>query len=116
MSILKKSAAALSGAGVVVAVLLSAPALGIQTAPPESAATKDPIAFAIPAEDGYGIADCMTPGQACGAAMATSWCETHGHHKAVAYGLAADVTGTVPGSRPAAEPASSGDVLIRCGD
>ena len=79
--------------------------------PPAHAA--EPFAFVIPAEDGYGIADCMQAGSACGQAMATSWCEAHGHPHVAAFGLSDDVTGSVPGAEGTVTP---GALVIRCGD
>ncbi|WP_131117390.1 hypothetical protein [Lichenihabitans psoromatis] len=75
----------------------------------------EPLSFTVPAEDGYGIGDCMHAGSECGRVMANSWCEAHGHAKAVAYGSAEDVTGSVPTSDRIVQVAA-GDVVIRCGD
>ena len=68
----------------------------------------------VPANDGYGIADCMKPGEACGQVIADAWCEAHGHAHATAYGLSDDVTGTVPAA--VATPVPSGSILISCGE
>ncbi len=111
MSVASKAAAASSAGLILAASLLPLAILTLADVRPVHAA--EPAAFTIPAEDGYGIADCFTAGNACGAAMASSWCEGHGHAKALAFG-AADIVGTIPG---AAEVASEpGAVMIRCGD
>jgi hypothetical protein len=80
-----------------------------------SARAAEPLSFTVPAEDGYGIGDCMHAGSECGRVMANSWCEAHGHVKAVAFGLADDVTGAIPVGAKGTQ-AAAGDVLIRCGD
>ncbi|MGO4704453.1 hypothetical protein AB4072_01590 [Microvirga sp. 2MCAF38] len=41
--------------------------------------------FIVPANDGYGIAECMTGGLACGKMVADSWCEAQGYAKAVSF-------------------------------
>lgn len=73
----------------------------------------EPLAFALPAEDGYGIDACMQGGSSCGQAVANAFCEAHGHAVAVAFG-AADITGSTGGA--AAETMHDGDLMIRCGD
>ena len=74
--------------------------------------------YVVPATDGYGISDCMHSGSACGRVIADSWCESHGHAHALAFGTAEDVTGAIQASTKA-EPvavAAAGDIVIRCGD
>lgn len=90
--------------------------MGVASASPFAitAARAEPAVFTIPAEDGYGIEDCMKAGSACGQVVANSWCEAHGHADALAFGTADDVTGTIP-ARTAA-PTPSAGVMIRCGD
>ncbi len=79
-----------------------------------TAATAEPAVFTMPAEDGYGIEDCMTAGSACGQVVANSWCEAHGHADAVAFGTADDLTGTV--AAQTAAPTKGAGFMIRCGD
>ena len=106
------SRAAASSAGLLLATSLL-PLVAIFFSGVGSARAAEPIAFTIPAEDGYGIAECLSPGNACGAAIASSWCEAHGHSKAIAFG-AADVTAsTAAGGTGPIEP---GAMMIRCGD
>jgi hypothetical protein len=81
-----------------------------------SIAFADDLDFVVPANDGYGIAECMTPGEACGQVIADAWCEAHGHAHATAFGLSDDVTGTVRVSTPATPVPPPGSILIRCGE
>ena len=93
--------------------LLGATAL-LAVAPMQTAhATED--AFTIPADEGYGIEDCMQSGRECGRVMANAWCEAHGHVKASAFGSTDDVTGSVPASDKVFQVATGG-VIIRCAD
>ena len=80
-----------------------------------AAHAEDGADYTISGEDGYGIMDCMHSGNACGRVIADSWCESHGHAHALAYGMGSDVTGSVGGSPPVVNVAAS-DVVIRCGD
>jgi hypothetical protein len=72
--------------------------------------------FVLPAgdSDGYGIDECMHGGAACGQVVADSWCEAHGRGKALAFGSADDVTGSV-GAAPVPASIKANDVVIRCG-
>lgn len=66
-------------------------------------------------EDGYGISECLHENSACGRVVADAWCESHGHARALAFGSAADVTGSVSGTDQVTK-VSTDDVLIRCGE
>ncbi|WP_293865247.1 hypothetical protein [uncultured Alsobacter sp.] len=59
--------------------------------------------FILPANDGYGIADCLAEGGTCARMVADAWCAAQGMGKALAYGRAdaADVTASVSSSRNA---------------
>ena len=100
---LMRSASLLAGA-----LLLALPSL---------AHAADGLDFVVPPSDGYGVAECMKPGQECGQVIADAWCESHGHAHATAFGLAEDVTGTI---RAAAGPATPtivpGSIIIHCGE
>lgn len=77
--------------------------------------------YTIPANDGYGIGECMQSGNDCGRVMADSWCEAHGHAHVLAYGTNEDVTGAIKASASAtpadaSAPGTAGDIVIRCGD
>ncbi len=71
--------------------------------------------YTISDNEGYGIADCMRSGNACGRVMADSWCQAHGHARAVSFGSSDDVTGTVAAPEHSVK-VDTGDVVIRCGD
>jgi hypothetical protein len=77
-------------------------------------AQADNSTFIIDANDGYGILDCIVDGVACGHVVADSWCESHSKGPAVAFGLASDITGST--GLPAPKKASTGDVIITCGE
>lgn len=96
-------------------------------AAPRHAAADDGADYTIAPEDGYGISDCMHDGQDCGRVIADSWCESHGHTRALAFGLKSDFTGSVKPAAPvsttpvaatpvAATDTSSDAVVIHCGD
>ncbi len=97
------------GALILAGIVLSAPFSGTRAA--------ETNAFVIPAagEDGYGINECLHSGSLCGRVIADAWCESHGHARALAFGSAVDVTGSVPGAEPVTT-VSDDDVVIRCGE
>lgn len=53
--------------------------------------------FILPANDGYGIADCLAEGGSCARMVADAWCAAQGMGKALAYGRAeaTDVTASI---------------------
>ncbi len=61
------------------------------------AAAGEGRSFIVPANDGYGLAECLAAGAACGRLVADAWCEAQGLGKAISFGPAeaTDVTGTV---------------------
>jgi hypothetical protein len=62
--------------------------------------------FLVPGNDGYGIAECLAEGGACGQAVADSYCAAHGFKLgALSYGDAStEITATTVkrGARPSA--------------
>ncbi len=107
----------LRAAVAVVLPLTAGPILSTAVALPSRAAES----YTIPANDGYGIGECMQSGNECGRVMADSWCEAHGHAHVLAYGTNEDVTGAIKasstsGAAPASTVSADGDVVIRCGD
>lgn len=56
---------------------------------PLSASSDQSATFLIPASDGYGIAQCLLSGDACGEVVADAWCESHGYARANSFGAAA---------------------------
>jgi hypothetical protein len=57
--------------------------------------------FIIPADDGYGVKDCLGKDQACAEVVASAWCEAHGLSGPLAYGRAEDMTGAIAAQQPA---------------
>jgi hypothetical protein len=53
--------------------------------------------FHVPANDGYGVGECLSSGSACGRVIADAWCETQGYVRSTEFGTAAadEVTGSV---------------------
>lgn len=52
--------------------------------------------FVVPANDGYGIADCVATGSSCGQVVADAWCEAQGFARSASYGVAdVETTGSV---------------------
>ena len=81
-------------------VVTAAGSLVVLPGGPTRASGKD-ATFLIPAAEGYGVADCLTGGNAeCGRIVANAWCESQGFAKAAGFGRAAaeDLTGSVPGA------------------
>lgn len=96
---MRRSIAAL---GLVVAVAVGATILSTVPSEETLAATGGET-FVIPANDGYGIAECVTSGSsACGQVVADAWCEAQGFARSASFGLAdVQVTGSIgTSSRP----------------
>jgi hypothetical protein len=96
------------GAGLLISV-------GILSYEPLSSATiQGPSHAVISASDGYGISECLTSGDACGALVARSWCQSNGYGRLIAYRKAdpEDVTGAT-GALVSGE--DGGSVVINCG-
>ena len=71
--------------------------------------------YVLTDSEGYGLADCISQKRECGKIVADSWCEAHGHARAVAFGGADDVTGAIsPGASKPAAPA--GAAVVSCAD
>lgn len=59
--------------------------------------------FLIPAEDGYGVGECLSGGPSeCGQVVANAWCESQGFASAANYGVAAqdEYTGAIGDAAP----------------
>jgi hypothetical protein len=71
--------------------------------------------FVIPANDGYGLGECLTGGKPCGRIVADAWCEAHGRGSARAFGRVEDITASIANasSRDAAAP---GSIIVSCGE
>jgi hypothetical protein len=61
-------------------------AAGLLAYGPLSAASgPGPQHVVISLGDGYGVSECLTGGEACGALVATSWCRSNGYPRVVDY-------------------------------
>ncbi len=80
------------------------------------ASAQESETFVIGGADGYGVSECFTKGAACGPVMADAWCQSQGRARATAYGLASDITATIPRSAAAAVARDPGAMLITCAD
>lgn len=65
--------------------------------PNRSEASASEATFLVPANDGYGIAECLTAGLACGHIVANSWCEAQGYARAISFRQVepGETTGTI---------------------
>ncbi len=61
--------------------------------------------FLVPSDDGYGIAECVASGSACGQVVADAWCEAQGFTRSASFGMA-DVETTGSLGAPAGRPIS----------
>jgi hypothetical protein len=82
---------ALCGGG---ALFLASP--GEVSAAPRASGLGEGV-YLVPANDGYGIADCIAEKRACGKSVAETWCQAHGYRTALTFGVAerSDFTGSV---------------------
>ena len=78
------------------AVLVSGAAF-LTLVPEGTRAAAGQAVFQVPANDGYGVGDCLVTGEACGQIVADSWCQTQGYARATSYttGRPDDATGSV---------------------
>jgi len=53
--------------------------------PNNSQASSTEATFLVPSSDGYGVAECLTSGSACGHVVANTWCEAQGYARAVSF-------------------------------
>jgi hypothetical protein len=72
--------------------------------------------FVISSSEGYGISDCFVQGAACGPIMADAFCQSNGHGRAGAFGLASDITASIPQEAAAALARDPRAMLITCRD
>lgn len=80
------------------------------------ASAKESATFVIGSSDGYGISDCFVQGAACGPVMADAFCQSNGHGRASAFGLASDITASIPREAAAAVARDPRAMLITCRD
>lgn len=77
-------------------------------------ATAQLRSIVVPANDGYGLSECLAENGACGQVVAEAWCNASGLGKAVTFGRAkaSDVTGSIGAKR-----ASQADnFIVTCGE
>ena len=91
---------------------------GLQAA--ESFATH---AYVVPADEGYGLTECLTSGGECARVVADAWCESHGHAQSVSLGKADDVTGALvvanyaaAGVRSDEDLPAAASYVVTCGE
>ncbi len=68
----------------------------------------------VPANDGYGLSECLAENGACGQLVAEAWCNANGLGKAVSFGRAKanDVTGSIG----AGAQSQADNFIVTCGD
>jgi len=69
--------------------------------------------YVISINDGYGLLECLTQDRECGKIVADSWCESHGHGRALTFSRAEDITGATSVSTRTPEPAAA---IVTCGE
>lgn len=90
--------------GVVAVVAVGAASLtAVPSAPSQAASAKS--TFVVPANDGYGVGDCVASGSTCAQIVADAWCEAQGFARSASFGFVdtVEVTGsigTAVGGRP----------------
>ncbi|CAH1671937.1 conserved exported hypothetical protein [Chelatococcus asaccharovorans] len=75
-------------------------AVSFLPAPESATAATAAATFIIPANDGYGVADCLATGGDCASGVANAWCLAQGYRAASAFGPASDITSSTGTSRP----------------
>jgi hypothetical protein len=75
---------------------------------------QDSRTFVVNDDGGYGLSDCFSQGVACGQPLANSLCASRGHGPATAFGLASDITATIPVADSARLDPNA--IVITCGD
>jgi hypothetical protein len=68
------------------AVLLVVSGLLVSTAFGLSARAGGTHVLVIPADDGYGLSDCLTENASCGPMVAGAWCKAKGHGTSGTFG------------------------------
>ncbi len=92
--------------------VLFAVLLTVSLSPSLSHATE--TTFVVPADDGYGMDDCLAEGKACAKLVADSWCQVKGMSVAVRFERASaeDITASLT-SKAAVKPSETA-YLITC--
>ncbi|MBB2961298.1 hypothetical protein [Methylobacterium sp. R2-1] len=90
-------------AAVLLALVLATAALPASAGNESTAIKHVEKTFLIPAEDGYGVGECLSGGPSeCGQVVANAWCESQGFASASNYGIAAqdEYTGAIGDAAP----------------
>ena len=98
-------------ASIVSKVLSFALLAALEASSSEGAQAQGAYLYAIAANDGYGLQECLAGGEECGQVVADAWCEAHGHGKAISFGPASSLSSTAISVSTAAEA-----YVISCGD
>jgi hypothetical protein len=80
----------------------------------QRAAKADTHVIIVPANDGYGIEDCLSKQKGCGEIVASAWCEAEGYAAPLAYGRAEDITGVSASPRGAKLDPNA--FIVKCAD
>lgn len=81
-------------------------------ATPQLASAEGGYLYAIAANDGYGLQECLAGGTDCGQVVADAWCEAHGLGHALRFGAQSSFSG----ARPTHVASTDEPYVIRCGD
>jgi len=70
----------------------------------------------VPADDGYGMDECLAEGGPCAKLIADSWCQVNGMRSSVGY-IAADITDvTASLSKKTADKAPRPSYIVTCAE
>jgi hypothetical protein len=81
---------------------------------PRAARAETSHLIVVPANDGYGIQDCLKQSKGCGEIVASAWCEAKGYSAPLAFGRAEDITGAIAGAEEAKIDPDS--FIVKCAD
>ena len=87
-----------------------------QTQAAEPGRAQSAHSYIMPADDGYGITECIAMGGACARVVADAWCEAHGHAQAIAFGRAEDATASIIVPTADANSPQPGSYIVTCGE
>jgi hypothetical protein len=71
--------------------------------------------FVVPADDGYGMDDCLAEGGPCAKLIADSWCQVNGMKASVSYS-AADMTDMTASLSKKASKQAVPSYIVTCAD
>jgi hypothetical protein len=94
-------------------ILMSAAVLSY--GPLSSAAVHGPDPAVIVSGDGYGVDECLTSGEACGALVAQAWCKSNGFNRLISYRKARPADITSASGTLVTDSGNGHSVIINCG-